>query len=437
MGPPPSAEQSKASGSAHSLPKTKLAAVTRFKNMAGGSGKKEPNIVFPPPSWFITDSKPPTLNDSETSLKQDTSKDGLGDGGAEIEAPEPTTFAMKIRQLIDSLPLPASVSAVVGSGHAAGTAPAASSSSAPQRTSSESLARPIDDKGPPIPDFLDARTMRLLSSENVMNGDDPRVPGAQRQSIWSELERMNPREHEKGEGRGAGHRHGHGDVMMYAPLEPTPDSEVELAESELEYADEPPPAAGDAVSQDRGKGKAAANDTGAPQTESTARPSSFVTHWVPSTTKISVLTTWWGYRLYLPPPVMATLDSNQLKATQRAAMITTALQWFLRRVPTIMLPPPIKPAVVLLRRLAPILSYIGVFIAWSWTRISASDKGNGVVLTATWLLPVALIPMAWDAGDIHGPRNRPPTPKEEAPPEDAAGAAQGGKSAEQREKKKG
>jgi len=26
-----------------------------------------------------------------------------------------------------------------------------------------------------------------------------------------------------------------------------------------------------------------------------------------------------------------------------------------------------------------------------------------VVLTATWLLPVALVPMTWDAGDIYGP----------------------------------
>lgn len=37
--------------------------------------------------------------------------------------------------------------------------------------------------------------------------------------------------------------------------------------------------------------------------------------------------------------------------------------------------------------------------------------GNGVVLTATWLLPVALVPMAWDAGDIYGPR-APPKPEE-------------------------
>ena len=26
------------------------------------------------------------------------------------------------------------------------------------------------------------------------------------------------------------------------------------------------------------------------------------------------------------------------------------------------------------------------------------------MLTATWLLPFALLPMSWDAGDIYGPR---------------------------------
>jgi len=38
-------------------------------------------------------------------------------------------------------------------------------------------------------------------------------------------------------------------------------------------------------------------------------------------------------------------------------------------------------------------------------------SGNGVVLTATWLLPVALLPMTWDAGEIYGPR-LPPKPDE-------------------------
>ena len=44
-------------------------------------------------------------------------------------------------------------------------------------------------------------------------------------------------------------------------------------------------------------------------------------------------------------------------------------------------------------------------------------SGNGVVLTATWLLPVALLPMAWDAGDIYGPRLASQQEKD-APPSD-------------------
>ncbi|KAF5385215.1 hypothetical protein D9615_001114 [Tricholomella constricta] len=398
----------------HPLPKAKLTAVSRFRNFAGGlSLKREPKIVFPPPSWFITD-EPSTSNSTQALPKPTGGTENSDDGGAGMDVPEPTTFAMKIRQMIDSLPLPASVSAVMGTGPAAGPAPANGGPSAP-----------VDDKGPPIPDIVDARTMRLLSSENLMNGDDPDVQGARRKSVWSELERMKHGEAASGE-RGAGASSsggdsGHGDVMMYAPLEPTPDSEVELAESELEYFDEPP-AAAEVAAQENGKGKGKAADTSAPPT---SPPATLEKHWVPSTTKISVLTTWWGYRLYLPPPVMATLDSNQLKATQRAAMITTALGWFLRQVPMMILPPQVKPAVKVLRRLSPLLGYIGVFIAWSWTRISACDKGNGVVLTATWLLPVALIPMAWDAGDIHGPPNRPRTPKVQEPSGAAAGPDDG------------
>ena len=38
--------------------------------------------------------------------------------------------------------------------------------------------------------------------------------------------------------------------------------------------------------------------------------------------------------------------------------------------------------------------------------------GNGVVLSATWLLPVALLPMAWDAGHIYGPLLAKPEDKE-------------------------
>jgi hypothetical protein len=86
---------------------------------------------------------------------------------------------------------------------------------------------------------------------------------------------------------------------------------------------------------------------------------------------------------------------------------------------------------MVLKRLAPYLGYIGVFIAWSWGAIKAFDKGtasydkwiahvlptfipwiglgNGVILTATWLLPVALIPSTWDDDLVQPP---PPPPKD-------------------------
>jgi hypothetical protein len=48
------------------------------------------------------------------------------------------------------------------------------------------------------------------------------------------------------------------------------------------------------------------------------------------------------------------------------------------------------------RRLVPALGYIGSFIGWSWGAVRAFDKGNGVVLSATWLMPVAVIPGTWE-----------------------------------------
>ncbi|KAF5328840.1 hypothetical protein D9619_011499 [Psilocybe cf. subviscida] len=117
--------------------------------------------------------------------------------------------------------------------------------------------------------------------------------------------------------------------------------------------------------------------------------------WVPSTTKMSVQAMWWGYRLYLPPPVMAILSDRTLEASKRAALITSALTWFFANLPITALPPPLQPAALLLQRIAPFLGYIGAFISWSWGVIEGYDVGYGVTLTATWLLPMALIPGTW------------------------------------------
>ena len=103
-------------------------------------------------------------------------------------------------------------------------------------------------------------------------------------------------------------------------------------------------------------------------------------------------------------------------------MITTALQWLLGRVPLTLVPPQFRPGVLIARRLVPFLGYIGGFIAWSWGAMKSFDRGTrdcqffedrasffvgeGIVLTATWLLPVALIPGTWEAKNT----SRPPSP---------------------------
>lgn len=58
-----------------------------------------------------------------------------------------------------------------------------------------------------------------------------------------------------------------------------------------------------------------------------------------------------------------------------------------------------------------------------------------MVLTATWLLPVALLPIPWDAGDIYGPR--PPLTSEEitaAAETKPANSDDGAKSTDKRKK---
>ncbi|TFK16616.1 hypothetical protein FA15DRAFT_629301 [Coprinopsis marcescibilis] len=117
--------------------------------------------------------------------------------------------------------------------------------------------------------------------------------------------------------------------------------------------------------------------------------------WAPSLDRMSVQVFWWGYRLYLPPPVLLILSDKTIEAAKRAAMITTALTWFLTNVPVSALPIVVQPTVLLLQRLAPYLGYVGMFISWSWSQIKSYDVGNGVTLTATWLLPVALLPGTW------------------------------------------
>lgn len=122
----------------------------------------------------------------------------------------------------------------------------------------------------------------------------------------------------------------------------------------------------------------------------------------------------------MPPPVLDVLDNKKLEGAKRAAMVTTALKWLLDHVPALMVPPPMRPALVLLKGLVPYLGYVGGFVAWSWGYIKKFDKGaelgspsnnldvylvwslagHGVTLTATWLATVALVPGTWEENDF-------------------------------------
>ncbi|KAJ7849054.1 hypothetical protein B0H14DRAFT_2765982 [Mycena olivaceomarginata] len=95
----------------------------------------------------------------------------------------------------------------------------------------------------------------------------------------------------------------------------------------------------------------------------TAPQTKLVTKWVPSTTQVSFQALW-----YLPPPVMAELSSDEAEAG-------------------------------ILTCLGPYVGYISTFVSWIWGTVTNADKGYGVVLTATWILPVALIPSAIKAPD--------------------------------------
>lgn len=108
-------------------------------------------------------------------------------------------------------------------------------------------------------------------------------------------------------------------------------------------------------------------------------------------------------RRYLPPPVLHVLNCRTIETAKRAALLTSAFTWLLQNLPLASLPAPLAPAALLLKALVPLLGMIGTFISWGWKATVSFDRGNGVVLSATWLLPIVLIPGTWEDGDASPP----------------------------------
>ncbi|KAK7063861.1 F-box domain-containing protein [Favolaschia claudopus] len=391
---------SDSSSSAWRMPVQKVASYIRFRTQGQGQTNKRPPIVFPPPSWSLEDTLNNGAGASDLPNEPGIPKNFSEDGVAPEDVPEPRQFAQRISTLINELPPPA--------------------------PTQEGEVGAVDPKGPPLPSSVtaDSKLMKLLSSENVMNGS----LSLGRQSVWYILDRLNHRQtavnnavnKDKGADREEHDKEDTG-VMMYAPLQPKADSQVELADSELvlEYMDDPleagpPPPSDEAVQDAPQPPTSLPQEGGKPgilersKSKLKGKGKEHV-HWVPSQTQLSVQAMWWGYRIYFPPPVMDLLDDTHLEAAKRGAMITAALKYLLDKIPTAMFPPQMRPAVMMSKRLTPYLGYVGVFIAWSWTAIKARDKGHGVVLTATWLLPVALVPGTLEPKDYLRPGEVQPT----------------------------
>ncbi|GAA5897268.1 hypothetical protein JCM5296_000986 [Sporobolomyces johnsonii] len=90
---------------------------------------------------------------------------------------------------------------------------------------------------------------------------------------------------------------------------------------------------------------------------------------------VGVFLYWWGYELSLPPPALKTLASVQ-----------SVQQTFFTFLQGCAGAP----------ELVPFVRYVSSYIDMEMSAIRSQNKGYGVVLAATWLLPVALVPRPWD-----------------------------------------
>ncbi|KAG6378063.1 hypothetical protein JVT61DRAFT_13745 [Boletus reticuloceps] len=100
------------------------------------------------------------------------------------------------------------------------------------------------------------------------------------------------------------------------------------------------------------------------------------------TDRISVLAYWWGFEVCLPPPTIAFLEAAESPGSALLGLLTAISL--------------LNPGV---REIIPFIRYIAQFVQCEWNLVKRVDGGKGVVCTATWVLPVALVPRAWDFPD--------------------------------------
>ncbi|KZT51042.1 hypothetical protein CALCODRAFT_504039 [Calocera cornea HHB12733] len=251
------------------------------------------------------------------------------------------------------------------------------SSSSPTSSSGSMLSRTLALANPEV--------LKMLSNPAIMNGRGGR-------SVWKALD-------------DAGRERSGGEVMLCAPLgaeskdqvEVEEGEEVEIPEDSGEDVKDEDVTCKNGVAQGETEGEKQSDEKGIKgKGKKKVRK---VRVFVPSKDKISFRATWWGFTLYLPPPVLIALNDKHLTAAKRSAMLFASLQWIVMKLPTRGLPPQAVVTVKIVRTLLPVLATLGTAISAAWAGIRSFDRGMGVKLSATWLMPLVMIPSAWEEAD--------------------------------------
>lgn len=126
----------------------------------------------------------------------------------------------------------------------------------------------------------------------------------------------------------------------------------------------------------------------------------------PPLDRISVLTYWWGLEVCLPEPTLQYLDKAD-SISHAVINLLTALSVMNEGV----------------REILPFVRYISQFMDFEFNAIKAQDRGKGVVCSATWIMPAAMVPRSWDFPDK--PSTSPPINPGDKKPSDAPRTGKG------------
>ncbi|KAG0151437.1 hypothetical protein CROQUDRAFT_651278 [Cronartium quercuum f. sp. fusiforme G11] len=96
------------------------------------------------------------------------------------------------------------------------------------------------------------------------------------------------------------------------------------------------------------------------------------------TDRISLWNYWWGFEIALPPPSIAHLEKVQ-------SVSSTFLQLLIALT--------VAGGIV---EILPFIKYLSSFLDMEWKAIVSQNQGRGVVMAATWVLPLAVVPRSWD-----------------------------------------